>query len=221
MRRRGAPYFYLSTDAGECSFKSIRLLLTDTRVPRDTKSLVAGVAKRKRDEPDTINATFKSIQSIADEARRCLVDSDLPRSRQLAILSALVCENHEHLVSLGVSHASLEAVRARTADHPWRLPSKLTGAGGGGCAVTLVPDDFAPEALEQLKESLAQDGFDAFEAAVGGAGFGVAVLPAADERATVEGGAEDVLVPASAKFRSAARDELKGWVESHGEWMYA
>lgn len=41
---------------------------------------------------------------------------------------------------MGVSHASLEAIKAKTAASPYRMSTKLTGAGGGGCAVTLIPD---------------------------------------------------------------------------------
>lgn len=41
---------------------------------------------------------------------------------------------------MGVSHASLEAIKAKTKSSPYGLSTKLTGAGGGGCAVTLVPD---------------------------------------------------------------------------------
>lgn len=48
-------------------------------------------------------------------------------------------ENHRHLVTLGVSHPSLETIKATTAT-PFGLSTKLTGAGGGGCAVTLIPD---------------------------------------------------------------------------------
>lgn len=48
-------------------------------------------------------------------------------------------ENHGHLVTLGVSHPALETIRERTKT-PHALTTKLTGAGGGGCAVTLVPD---------------------------------------------------------------------------------
>ena len=48
-------------------------------------------------------------------------------------------ENHQHLVTLGVSHPSLETIREKTAN-PHGLSTKLTGAGGGGCAVTLIPD---------------------------------------------------------------------------------
>lgn len=58
----------------------------------------------------------------------------------LTIAQALIEENHAHLVALGVSHAALEAIRAKTALAPYSLKTKLTGAGGGGCAVTLVPD---------------------------------------------------------------------------------
>lgn len=52
----------------------------------------------------------------------------------------LMDENHGHLVDLEVSHPSLEAIRAKTSATPFKLSSKLTGAGGGGCAVTLIPD---------------------------------------------------------------------------------
>jgi hypothetical protein len=52
----------------------------------------------------------------------------------------LINKNHAHLVNLGVSHPSLEAIRAKTASEPYKLSTKLTGAGGGGCAVTLLPD---------------------------------------------------------------------------------
>lgn len=56
------------------------------------------------------------------------------------VLQALIDENHAHLISLGVSHESLEKIRRTTAAQPYQLSTKLTGAGGGGCAVTLVPD---------------------------------------------------------------------------------
>ena len=46
--------------------------------------------------------------------------------------------NHGLLCSLGVSHPALSAV-VDTARTLGGLHSKLTGAGGGGCAVTLIP----------------------------------------------------------------------------------
>jgi mevalonate kinase len=54
-----------------------------------------------------------------------------------------MAENHKYLVTLGVSHPSLETVKEKTAI-PHGLTTKLTGAGGGGCAVTLIPDGKPP-----------------------------------------------------------------------------
>lgn len=61
--------------------------------------------------------------------------------QELTIFSqSLIRDNHGHLVTLGVSHPSLEMIVAATAAEPFGLATKLTGAGGGGCAVTLIPD---------------------------------------------------------------------------------
>ena len=91
-------------------------------------------------EPAVVELILDSIQSISNEARRALGDPELPRDALLSALAALITENHAHLVSLGVSHPVLEAIRTQAAAEPYRLSTKLTGAGGGGCAVTLIPD---------------------------------------------------------------------------------
>ena len=91
-------------------------------------------------EPAVVAHLLNSIQSISDETRRALGDPELSREALLSALAALITENHAHLVSLGVSHPVLETIRTQTAAEPYRLSTKLTGAGGGGCAVTLIPD---------------------------------------------------------------------------------
>jgi len=101
---------------------------------------------------------LEAIQSISDEARRALADPEMSRETLLSALSvstvdprqtprsyphrtqALIDENHAYLVNLGVSHPSLEAIKNKTASTQYGLHTKLTGAGGGGCAVTLIPD---------------------------------------------------------------------------------
>lgn len=103
-----------------------------------------------------MNPILDSIQSITEEARRALADPELTRAQLLSALSvrppahslyvvftihqALIDENHVHLANLGVSHRTLETIRAKTIEQPYHLSTKLTGAGGGGCAVTLLPD---------------------------------------------------------------------------------
>lgn len=120
-------------------FKSLRFLLTDTQVPKNTKAMVAGVAKRKDEEPERIGAVLKAIDDISLEAQQGLTDTEISRGEQVVLLKKLIGQNGKHLETLGVSHPTLERIRDRTAQ-PYGLSSKLTGAGGGGCAVTLIPD---------------------------------------------------------------------------------
>jgi len=138
------------------SFSSIKLLLTNTLVPRDTKSLVAGVSAKRLAEPEVVDPILDAIQSISDEARGLLSGASQVERQHLVerlevccMKSAMRCgadrqelirENHTHLVKLGVSHPSLEMIVAATSQAPYNLATKLTGAGGGGCAVTLIPD---------------------------------------------------------------------------------
>ena len=91
-------------------------------------------------EPEKVRKILDSIQAISDEATRALSDPELSRDTLLSGLSGLIDENHARLVALGVSHPSLENIRQITAAKPYALHTKLTGAGGGGCAVTLIPD---------------------------------------------------------------------------------
>ena len=49
----------------------------------------------------------------------------------------MIRDNHSLLCVLGVDHPELDRVCRITIDHGLR--SKLTGAGGGGCAFTYLP----------------------------------------------------------------------------------
>lgn len=86
--------------------------MTNSKVPRDTKKLVAGVGQKKTDvstvfnllltqkvlsegltigyipqEPELVHSILEAIQSISDEARRALADPELPRDSLLSALS--------------------------------------------------------------------------------------------------------------------------------------
>jgi len=54
----------------------------------------------------------------------------------LQTIEELIDVNHHLLNAIGVGHASLDEVCKITAE--FKLHSKLTGAGGGGCALTFI-----------------------------------------------------------------------------------
>ncbi|GJE85526.1 cystathionine beta-lyase [Phanerochaete sordida] len=209
-------------------FKSLRFLLTDSRIGRDTKALVARVAQRKLEEPHVVNSMFEAIQSIADEARRALDDPELPRQELLNALSALIEENHSYLASLGVSHDTLELIRLKCSSAPYNLSTKLTGAGGGGCAVTLVPDEFPASDLAALARELAAADFDPYFTAVGGSGLGI--LSPYDHGGTARAGAlltppetpaaGPVKTPLRDAFAAVGNEELGKWAEERGRWLF-
>ncbi|CAE6421912.1 unnamed protein product [Rhizoctonia solani] len=196
--------------------QSIRFLLTDSRVPRDTKKLVAGVGQMKADRPALVAEILGRIQSISDEAQRALGDPELERSKMLAGLEALMDENHGHLVTLGVSHPVLEQIKDITAKPEYGLHTKLTGAGGGGCAVTLIPDDFSEAKMTCLLADLHTAGFVAYNTAVGGSGLGI-FHPHSDEgRPTpIEQTSE-----AGETFAKVDSGDLGAWAEGVGRWLY-
>lgn len=157
------------------SFDAVRLLITDTRVVRSTKELVARVSQQKQQDPTRVNAAFTMIQHLSTEAKRLLCDSSLSREDLISGLSLLMDLNHLQLVQLQVGHATLELVRRLCAEH--HLRAKLTGAGGGGCAITLLKDSMSDAAIEELMLAMHEQGFLTYETQVGGPGIGVLVHP--------------------------------------------
>lgn len=118
-------------------FQSLRLLLTNTKVPRSTNALVAGVGEKRKNYPLIIEPMLDSMNAIALHCCDAFKKSQ-NKETLMDELEDLVSLNHCLLEGLGVSHPSLEKIRMITAESG--LKTKLTGAGGGGCAVTFIRD---------------------------------------------------------------------------------
>ncbi|KAJ3779799.1 cystathionine beta-lyase [Lentinula aff. detonsa] len=130
-------------------FGLLRFLLTNSKVPRDTKKLVAGVGLMKQEQPEVVGPILEAIENISAQAKRSLADSsEFRRDSLLRDISAMIIENHKHLVSLGVSHPSLEMIKETTAAPPEALMKDLlselvecdfdpylTSVGGGGMGI--------------------------------------------------------------------------------------
>ncbi|XP_061458271.1 mevalonate kinase [Rhineura floridana] len=148
---------------------TLRILLTNTKVPRSTKILVAGVKDKLLKFPAIMEPVLTSIDAISQECEGVLeAMAEHSSGEHYAMLEELIDINQHHLDAIGVGHSSLDRVCLITASHG--LHSKLTGAGGGGCAITLLRPDVAPSTVEAAIRDLEDCGFACWETDIGALG---------------------------------------------------
>ncbi|KAI8326107.1 mevalonate kinase [Martensiomyces pterosporus] len=148
---------------------ALRVLITNTNVPKSTKALIAGVRALKDKYPSVVDGILDNIHSISTSAADLFRGTDQVDVQELETQTQdIIRINHGLLYTLGVSHPSLERIREVTAVHG--MASKLTGAGGGGCALTLIPHNVAGGEVEAVSGELAEEGFECYETVVGGPG---------------------------------------------------
>lgn len=121
------------------SFPELPLLVVNTRQSRSTATEVAKVSNLKATHPALTENILNAIGLVTESAHKLLTSPDFePTSHaSLKYLGELITINHGLLVSLGVSHPKLERIR-EIIDHTGIGWTKLTGAGGGGCAITIL-----------------------------------------------------------------------------------
>ncbi|KAF2725409.1 mevalonate kinase [Polychaeton citri CBS 116435] len=173
-------------------FPELPLLLVDTRQAKSTAAEVAKVAHLRKAHPSVAAHILDGIDSITRSAHDLIEQDNFDPGSDDSIrhLGELMTVNHGLLTALGVSHPKLERLRylVDQAGVGW---TKLTGAGGGGCAITLLKPGVTtrpsrprrntdPNAknspsspLEHLEQALTQEGFEKYETTLGGDGVGV------------------------------------------------
>ncbi|XP_075390358.1 mevalonate kinase [Tenrec ecaudatus] len=152
---------------------ALKILLTNTQVPRSTKALVANVRSRLIKFPKIVAPLLDSMDAISLECERVLgemTEAGLAPEQYL-ILEELIDMNQHHLNALGVGHTSLDQLCQVTGAQG--LHSKLTGAGGGGCGITLLRPDVGQPTVEATKQALASCGFDCWETSIGAPGVSI------------------------------------------------
>ncbi|KAJ5471378.1 hypothetical protein N7530_008735 [Penicillium desertorum] len=146
-------------------FPKLPLLLVDTQQPRSTAIQVEKVKTLKTNHPEITEIILDGIGKIATSALELMPSANFSgNSDALGHWGTLIGMNHGFLVSLGVSHPRLERIRELT---------KLTGAGGGGCAITLFRPDIEDQTIKELEQKFSAEGFQIYETILGADGVGV------------------------------------------------
>ncbi|KAI5867303.1 mevalonate kinase [Durotheca rogersii] len=155
-------------------FPELPLLLVDTRTPKSTNVQVAKVAKLKNTHPKLVGTIMDAMDQITRSAESLIeeeyFDNEDPES--LRRLGELMTINHGLLTALGVSHPRLDRIR-ELVDHEGVGWSKLTGAGGGGCSITLMKPGVPQDKVDRLERQLEKEGYWKFMTTLGGDGVGV------------------------------------------------
>ncbi|KAJ6649842.1 Mevalonate kinase ERG12 [Pseudolycoriella hygida] len=171
----GLVKFYRNQKPTPLKFaKSLNILLIDSCVSRSTAAMVEKVLNQKTENAHRVQEVFDKIEKVVDEVAKILEDESLPtRFRQL---SELFSKNHQLLSELNVSHKELDNIQQICARYG--LSSKLTGAGGGGYAIAVLPDDYQQrhDEFSKLTEELTGAGYQVRDTTVGNVGFQVDIV---------------------------------------------
>ncbi|ODV77434.1 mevalonate kinase [Suhomyces tanzawaensis NRRL Y-17324] len=146
----------------------LKLLLTNTKIPRSTAYLVGQVGKINEKYPKTSASILEAMEHLANDAYQIMTRPFFGKEEKEK-MRELVNINHGLLVALGVSHPSLENIKIISEVNKIGA-TKLTGAGGGGCAITLVNDDVAEETIQRTIDEFKTHGYETYETTLGGKG---------------------------------------------------
>jgi mevalonate kinase len=131
---------------------ALHLCVGHSGVASGTRSMVDSVARLRERRPQIVAKTFEGIRSLVQNARLAIEAGDR------FALGRLMDLNQMLLSGLYVSTSEIERMCA-LAREAGALGAKLTGAGGGGSVVALVPSSAAAEAVLAAWKTETFDGF--------------------------------------------------------------
>jgi len=121
--------------------RPLELVIALVEAGASTRRMVEAVAQRRSAEPARIGSVLDGIAALVSSAESCIASGE---QRELG---RLMTHNHELLVQLGVSTTRLDQA-VHSALQRGALGAKLTGAGGGGCALALVDAECRASVVE-------------------------------------------------------------------------
>jgi mevalonate kinase len=132
--------------------RPLTLVVGHSGEPGSTQDTVASVGRQHAREPARLEQVFDAIAAIVDNGQRALERGELRALGQLFTL------NQKLLNTLLLSTTRLEEM-CQAADAAGALGSKLTGGGGGGCMIALVPDQDTAERVRSALRALGREAF--------------------------------------------------------------
>ena len=137
--------------------KPVEIIIGSTGKVANTKAMVAGVAERKKKNPEKYDPIFKQAENLTLAGRKALERYDLKK------VGELMNENHRLLQEIEVSSRELDLL-VDIARKNGAFGAKLTGGGGGGCMTALTP---TRELQEKVAASIEKEGYEVLRTKIG------------------------------------------------------
>lgn len=125
--------------------RSVPLILVNTGLKHSTKALVSLVENFRNQNTSLFDDLANAATHICDQAALALTEDNPVK------LGRLMSRNHRLLETLGVSTVETDNLVRYCLDSG-AYGAKLTGAGGGGSVIALVPDEYKTEFEYKLRK---------------------------------------------------------------------
>ncbi len=109
----------------------LEFLIIDTGEAHDTYSMIERVSKFRKNNKELFGELCNSYMQIYQKGLRSIEKNDLHR------LGSLLNQNHELLLTMSISNTIIDKI-VEVCNAHGALGTKITGAGGGGCILSLI-----------------------------------------------------------------------------------
>ncbi|XP_054738460.1 uncharacterized protein LOC129244699 [Anastrepha obliqua] len=157
--------------------RPLNIMLVDSRVNRSTADIVAKVRHLWEAFPKVVDSIWDACEEIVSSAIPLYESFGNAKddSEKFEKLERLFQINNDLLKGIGVTHPKLEQIFAIAFKRGFF--SKITGAGAGGFAIVLLPENFeSNQVYWKLKEELEAAGFGVQATTAGGDGLRILAL---------------------------------------------
>ncbi|MDY6965877.1 MAG: mevalonate kinase [Halobacteriota archaeon] len=135
----------------------VEIVIGNTGLVGNTSAAVAGVRKRKEEDPERYDKIFKEAEELVHDARKAL------ESNNLDTVGELMNENHRLLQEIEVSCKELDMLVDIARDNG-AIGAKMTGGGLGGNMVALT---LGKNLQEDVAKAIEDKGFSVIKTRIG------------------------------------------------------
>lgn len=124
--------------------KDLHLIIINTKIPHSTKKVVKKVK-------EFIDKNKKTFSMLCDEEKKLVEKVSLAlKSDDLKVIGEAMIQNQKYLDQIGVSNKTLDSIMNDA--NKTSFGSKITGAGDGGCVISLVNESNLEKTLKDLQD---------------------------------------------------------------------